>query len=555
MRSRCVLLIGGVVLLAPALLAGCFGGGGGGETPGYGRITGHVRMLNTPVPTVPSAAPRVRSAAAFALPAEGERERPEAIPGELAVMFRPGVSKAQIESVMRRHGLGVKEVLKLSRVHVIETRGRPVEDVLRALEGEDIVEWASPRYVARPLETPDDTYYPYQWHYPAISLPAAWDYTVGDGSIVVAVIDTGADLDHPDLAGRLVDWYDVFHDSDAVEDYHGHGTHVAGTIGAVTDNGLGVAGVNWDVRIMPLKVSNDDVYLPVMPFEKIAEAIYRAVDRGARVINMSIGGQVEGNAAVDSAIAYATSAGVIMVAAAGNDGPGSDLRGTINYPASNPNVIAVGAVRPDLARPDWSSCGPELDLMAPGGPDDGGPAQDHVLSTWKGGSYQYARGTSMASPHVAGVVALMLARGIPPSEVRSILQLTAMDLGPLGRDDGYGYGLVNAHAAVTRSCITSMQVFAGDEDEADGLIHVKSAVAAPSADGFYAIADVEPGSWRVYGWIDSNQSGAVDARDYFGRTTGRITAGGKTTTGVNFDVSLVGAGAAGRAIVPWTGTD
>ncbi|MDK2930721.1 MAG: serine protease [Bacillota bacterium] len=535
-----------IALVILVSLTGCFGGGS--APPTYGLINGHVRIVNTPVPAIPRVPTAVSKVRFFVEPSLLKKERPQVVPGEVSVKFKSDASERDINELVKKHGLQVKRVFELSGTHVLSTGGRPVDEVIRKLEAEPLVESASPRVLGRLLAVPNDPCYMYQWHYPAISLAPAWNLTTGNSQVIVAVIDSGVQTDHPDLQANLVPGWDFYYSDNDPTDYCGHGTHVAGIVGAVGNNSIGVTGVNWQVKVMPLKVTDDarDLGQVVVDLDAVEEAIRWAVDQGARVINLSLGAEdITQYPPVDSAIEYAVSNGVTLVAAAGNDSSKP-----ICYPACNPNVIAVGAVRYDLGRASWSSYGPELDVVAPGGGEPGDPTEENILSTWTGGSYAYAAGTSMASPHVAGVIALMLAREeITPGNIRSTLQLTAMDLGPLGRDDENGYGLINAHAAITNSRVTSMQVFAGYESS--GYVYRKSDAVVPGTEGFYSITNVESGSWYVYGWIDVNRNGAIDGGDYFGRTGGKVTVSGGTVNNVNFDTSLLELGVATRSIVPW----
>lgn len=295
-----------------------------------------------------------------------------------------------------------------------------------------------------PVAAPNDTYWSRQWGPEAIDARGGWAITRGRPEIVVAVLDTGVDLAHPDLKGRLIPGTDLGSGDATPADPIGHGTHVAGIVAATAGNAAGVAGTAPRVVVMPVKVMNDSGQIWDVT---VAEAITWAVARGARVVNLSLGGtraSLPVNAAIDSARAK----GVVVVAAAGNSIAG----GPVSQPAAHPPAIAVAALR-DLgtahgdpgtparyARAAFSNYGPEVDLAAPG---------ESILSTWRGGGYLTVSGTSMATPFVAGVAALLLSRdpSLTPDEVEAALVSTAIDLGPAGFDDETGWGLVRAGAA------------------------------------------------------------------------------------------------------------
>jgi serine protease len=308
--------------------------------------------------------------------------------------------------------------------------------------------------------TPNDPLYPYQWHIPLIQTDEAWDQTTGS-AVVVAVIDTGISRDGADLdCHTFVHPYNALTGTSglaAAKDDNGHGTHVAGTVAQCTHNGIGVAGVAFDARLMPVKVLAGDG-------EGTASAIAAGIDwaraHGADVINLSLGldcGSTTWPACsepiINTAIEAAAAADIMLVAASGNDN-----RNEVSHPANHPDVIAIGAVdaRPVLA--PYSNRGSGLDLVAPGGntsrDDTGDGFGDGVLQETFVGSdwgYWFFQGTSMASPHVAGGAALLRAKApcANASEIRNALQETALDMGPPGFDSQHGHGLVQLTDAIT----------------------------------------------------------------------------------------------------------
>jgi type VII secretion-associated serine protease mycosin len=267
-----------------------------------------------------------------------------------------------------------------------------------------------------------------------IRVDRAWDVTQGSG-IVVAVVDTGVDLNHPDLAGRLVHGTDIVNAGSNPQDDVGHGTMVAGIIVADRNNGRGIAGVAPLAKVMPVKVLGKN---GVGNDGDIATGITWATDHGASVINLSLGGPLD-DPALRAAVAYAISHNVVVVAAAGNDGAE-----TVEYPAAYPGVIAVSATGHTGALTSFSSWGSRIDIAAPG---------LDITSTALGTTYDVESGTSFSSPIVAGVAALVRARfpAFTAADVRARLLSTARDVGLPGVDRAFGHGLVDALAAVDSS--------------------------------------------------------------------------------------------------------
>jgi serine protease len=350
--------------------------------------------------------------------------------------------------------------------------------------------------------TPNDPGFYYQWNLPLIRVPEAWSVTRGSDIITIAVIDSGVDLSHEDLQGIFVPGYDFVENDTIPQDDDGHGTHVVGIIAALTNNNKGVAGVTWgqNVKIMPLKVL--DRYGTGSTFN-FAKAIVYAVDHGAKIINASLGSPGP-SALLQDAVRYAHQNDVVMVCAAGNDGSYG-----IDYPAAYPETIAVGAVTLDSnerpTRASYSDYGPELDVVAPGG---GGARQ--ILSTIPG-TYGYKNGTSMATPHVTGIVALMISRGIVGVEnIRNLLRATAIDLGPLGYDIYYGAGLVNAYSAVTfEDGWQPLMVFSVDENGNVDNVTVANAL------GRFTL-EVRKPRVKIYAWLDFDGDENLSYGDLYG---------------------------------------
>jgi serine protease len=304
---------------------------------------------------------------------------------------------------------------------------------------------------------PNDACYKYQWHLRQLGMPDAWKRGNGKG-VVVAVIDTGVSKVADLAETKFVPGYNFLANNANADDDHGHGTHVAGTIAQSTNNKLGVAGVAYGASIMPLKVLSARGSGSVAG---IAQAIRWAADHGANVINMSLGGPTR-LGSMGSAVKYARDKGVVIVAAAGNDG-----RGRVGYPAAYPGVVAVAATQFDETTTFYSNWGAEIDVAAPGGntrvDQNGDGKPDGVLQhtivpgQTSNTDYLWFMGTSMASPHAAGVAALIMGAGVrKPDAVEEILLGTARKPKAGGNqagrvDDHYGAGIADATAALKKA--------------------------------------------------------------------------------------------------------
>jgi serine protease len=432
----------------------------------------------------------VASVAAAESAADTRRGAPESVPGAFIVKWTSEAKRVPFTRVAGRTVISAREIAPATWAYRLDERtGEATIEAIKKLEKLGEVEYAEPNFIRRPSLVPNDTNFKYQWNLRTTGLVGAWDKTTGKSSVVVAVVDSGILPSHPDLKGRLLQGYDFITDKTSAGDSDGwdpyptdegtgaesssayHGTHVAGIIGAASNNSQGIAGIDWSCKILPVRVigvtdQSDDADIAVgirwaagLDVSTTSKTVAKNANP-AKVINLSLGGK-GASETLTKAVQAAIAAGAIVVAAGGNDA--SDVSDI--YPAAISGVIAVGAVTLNLTRAHYSNYGAQISLMAPGGYD-----QEYLPSTLKcsGGnslcmagiisaifmdasqtySYAFYTGTSQAAPHVSGIASLMLSVNakLTPSEVREILTKTA---NPVSKcDEGCGAGLVNAYQAV-----------------------------------------------------------------------------------------------------------
>ncbi|MDQ6954244.1 MAG: S8 family serine peptidase [Mariprofundaceae bacterium] len=409
--------------------------------------------------------------------------------GEVIVQFKSGsninTETAQLEALFAADGL--RQYNSIPIIHAIvfssniakntqrgvlgatEARQQTLS-LIRRLQNMPNIQQVTANHIHKPQVIPNDPKYKQQWHYPLIGLEQAWDITTGSANVIVAVLDTGI-FPHPDLKPNVIAGYDFISDPIRAGDGNGidpdptaiatgrdsaaHGTHVAGTIAAASNNRIGVTGVAWQSKIMPVRVIGlagrgieADVLNGIAYAAGLANSSGGTPPKAANIINLSLGSS-RSSALFQQAIDTVTAAGLTVIAAAGN----SALDGNpVLYPCAYNNVICVGAVSPNYRRATYSEFNRFIDIVAPGGEQSLTP-QNGVLSTaWKNNrqDYQTLQGTSMATPHIAGIAALMLAvnPALSPTQLAQKLSSTALDLGLPGKDSEYGSGLVDAYAAV-----------------------------------------------------------------------------------------------------------
>lgn len=355
------------------------------------------------------------------------------VPGQILVQFKSDVSTSNKKKVLDKYSLEEVSEIAGAGVSVLKTPSghipQNVVDNLNLLEWRSI-EFAEVDAILEPALIPNDPLYPSMWHHSKINSPQAWDMARGNG-IIAAVADTGVDCTHEDLAANCVSGWNVVSKNTDSTDVVGHGTKVAGTIGLIGNNSLGAIGMAWGVKIMPIKISNSSD--GSASYSNMAAGITYAADHGAKVVNLSYG--ASGSQTVRRAGGYMFNKGGLVTVAAGNSN-----RKTSN--SDTPYLIVVSATDPSDVRYSWSNFGNDVTLSAPG---------CNAAASIKGGGYGNACGSSFAAPMVAGTIALMFSKnlGLTPAQAESFLVTTSVDLGTAGWDKYYGWGRLNAGAAVS----------------------------------------------------------------------------------------------------------
>jgi serine protease len=390
-------------------------------------------------------------------------DQPTYVPGQVLVTFLPGTPAAEMSRVYAAHQCCEIYSSPYAGFKVLTIPGyTTVLDMTRQLSTEPSVFYVSPNYYRHAHLLPNDPYYKYQWHLPRLNCSYAWNYATGLGALV-ALLDSGVAYQTagvyalaPDLAGTLfVPGYDFINVDAYPNDDYGHGTHMAGCIAQTTNNLLGCAGVAFNATIMPVKVMNN---LGSTPISNEADGIYFAANNGAKIINMSLGGT--GTSVTEhTAVTYAYNKGVTIICSAGNASSSVP-----EYPASYTECVSVSAIRYDYTKPAYSNYGLYIDVCSPGGDltvdqnldgfGDGILQQTFSAPTYASFYYYFMEGTSPAAALVSGVAALIVSKStflLTPLQVTNTLETSATDLGTLGWDQYYGWGLVNAYLAVLRT--------------------------------------------------------------------------------------------------------
>jgi thermitase len=358
------------------------------------------------------------------------RAQVQVVPDQILVKVHPQMSEAAVENLLRvldsRQVDGIPQI----GVRIVRVPEARREAALTALQHNPNIEFAEADAIVPPDFIPNDPSYASQWHLPKIAAPAAWDLAIGSSEVIVAILDTGVDATHPDLAPLIVPGWNFYDNNADTRDVYGHGTSVAGSACAVGNNAIGIASVAWNCRLMPVRIASPTCYAS---YSTIARGLTYAADKGARVANVSFAGAGR-SLTVQTAAKYLQDKGGVTTASGGNDGTFLDV-------PDCPYVLSVSATGSGDTRASFSNTGPYLDLAAPG---------SGIFTTANGGGYRSISGTSFAAPIVAGVAALVLSvnPALSAAQVQDILTQSADDLGTAGYDTDYGYGRVNAYKAV-----------------------------------------------------------------------------------------------------------
>jgi thermitase len=366
---------------------------------------------------------------------------PEGAPyvaGELLVAYEPGTSEEAEETVVRQSGARTLEDLRgevrlvsfpaIRRQASEAVRERALARALEYLGHKAGVEAVDYNYLREPYFIPNDPMLGNQWGLISTRFRGAWSDANG-GTAKVAIVDSGVNSKHPDI-GRIIAQRDFVEGDSVADDDNGHGTHVTGIAGALTDNGKGVAGGCFECELLIAKVMGP---IGFTTDSRIVEGINWSVNQGAEVVNLSLGGSGD-SSVLRTAVNRAYSQGAVMVAAAGNEGTNVP-----QYPAAYSKVIAVSATTTDGRLARFSNRGDWVDLAAPG---------TDILSTSKSGGYHRMSGTSMSAPLVSGLAGLLASRGMSGDSIRQRMLASAKDLGPAGDDPRFGHGRIDADNAV-----------------------------------------------------------------------------------------------------------
>lgn len=443
------------------------------------------------------------------------------------ILVRPkaGVGNAALDKVLTAHGGRRVGHLRAIDVHVVELPSTANEmAVVKALQANPHIKFAEPDAALDPSLYLNDPLFGNQWHLPQIGAPTAWDKRTGTG-VVIAILDSGIDASHPDLSAQIVAGRKTFDNNDNTADINGHGTRVAGTAAAAGNNSIGLAGVSFGSKIMPIRVTDPT---GLGWYSSMASGIIWAADNGARVANISYLG-ASASSSVLSAAQYMRSKGGVVVVGSGNTGASESYAPT-DY------ITVAGATDSTNTVTRISSYGAYVDVVAPG---------ESIHTTAPNGSYVSSSGTSISTPVVAAVYALMMSANptLTAAQLDNILFTTATDIGMAGKDDKAGWGIVNAAAAVTKAMQTSAA------DSTPPVVAIGSPAAGTTVSGAVSVsvsANDNNGVARTELWVNGTLYATDIATPYvFSVDTTKMNDGPATLLAKAFDA----AGNAGTASI------
>lgn len=425
-----------------------------------------------------------------------KRNSEELARGRILVMPRAGLPAKALTHILKEHNGKAKKIGQ-SDLYIVDVPEYSEESVIAALNQHPHLKYAEPDYIFHANLTPNDPYFGSAWHLSKTGATAAWDISQGAG-ITIAILDTGIDSTHPDLAGKIVSGWNFYDNNSNTTDVNGHGTAVAGAAAASSNNGIGVSAMAGQAKIMPVRIASPEA---TAYGSTIAQGLTWAADRGVRVANISYA-NVPASSTIINAAQYMKNKGGLVIVAAGNSGKNEGFTPTTS-------MIPVSATNSTDTKTSWSSFGNYVALSAPG---------INIWTTYRNASYGTAWGTSLASPVVAGAVALMMSANtkLKSTEIENLLFSTAKDLGTAGRDPYYGYGRVNAAAAVLAAKNATVSLAAEIDTEAPTASIIEP-LAGATVSGIVPVdiqASDNIGVTRAELWVN-NTSVAVDTSEPF----------------------------------------